>query len=132
MTEGMMRIAGGDFRMGSDRFYPEEGPVHTASVAAFEIDTTPVTTARFGEFVDATGYVTTAERTLSAAQFPQLSAEERAPGSMVFTMTPGPVDLRDWREWWRWVPGADWRRPSGPGASITDREHPPGGRVVFA
>lgn len=131
VTERMTRIAGGDFRMGSDRFYPEEGPVHRASVAPFELDTDPVTNARFGEFVDATGYVTTAERPLSAEQFPQLSAEEREPGSMVFTMTAGPVDLRDWRRWWRWVPGADWRHPSGPGSSISDRQDHPVVQVSF-
>ncbi len=47
------------------------------------------------------------------------------PGSLVFTMTPGPVDLRHLSQWWTWTPGACWRRPEGPGTSIEHRlDHP--------
>jgi formylglycine-generating enzyme required for sulfatase activity len=121
----MAVIDGGTFTMGSDRFYPEEGPVHEVTLASFELDPAPVTNSEFAEFVAATGYVTTAERPLTVEQFPQLSGSERAPGSMVFTMTGGPVDLRDWRQWWQWVPGADWRHPTGPDSSLSDRwDHP--------
>ncbi|MFP3465847.1 formylglycine-generating enzyme family protein [Leifsonia sp. SIMBA_070] len=131
MAPEMISIHGGVFRMGSDRFYPEEGPVHEVAVEPFELDATPVTVAQFAAFVDATGYVTTAERPLSEEQFPELPEEERAPGSMVFTMTRGPVDLRDWRQWWRWVPGADWRHPSGPGSSVDERADHPVVQVSF-
>ena len=117
--------------MGSERFYPEEGPVHDRIVESFELDATPVTTAQFAEFVAATGYVTTAERPLTVEQFPQLTRAEREPGSMVFTMTAGPVDLGDWRQWWEWVAGADWRHPSGPDSSVDDRQDHPVVQVSF-
>jgi formylglycine-generating enzyme required for sulfatase activity len=56
------------------------------------------------------------ERQLPAGA--KLPPEALVPGSLVFTPTPGPVDLRDWSQWWRWVPGADWRHPTGPGSSL--------------
>ena len=121
----LVRIPAGTFLMGSDEFYPEEGPVHERFVDSFEIDAHPVTNAQFAAFVEATGYLTVAEEPLAAGQFPSLPKEERVPGSMVFTPTVGPVDLRDWRRWWAWVPGACWREPSGPGSGIDDRtDHP--------
>jgi formylglycine-generating enzyme required for sulfatase activity len=111
--------------MGSDDFYPEESPAHTVSVAGFAIERHPVTNAQFARFVDDTGYVTIAEKPLDAADFPDVPPEERAPGALVFRPTAGPVDLRNWRAWWTWVPGACWRHPTGPDASIADRgEHP--------
>ena len=109
----MRAIEGGTFLMGSEEFYADEGPVHAASVGAFLIDRNPVTTAQFADFVAATGYVTTAERELPAADFPDLAAHERAPGSLAFRATDGPVALRDWRQWWTWITGASWRRPFG-------------------
>lgn len=79
----------------------------------------------FARFVEATGYRTTAEQPLDATQFPQLTDEERRPGSMVFTQTSGPVDLGDWRQWWRWVEGADWQHPTGPHSGIQELpDHP--------
>jgi formylglycine-generating enzyme required for sulfatase activity len=49
---------------------------------------------------------------------PEPDASLLVPGSLVFTPTKEPVDLRDWSQWWRWVPGASWRHPRGPGSSI--------------
>jgi formylglycine-generating enzyme len=47
------------------------------------------------------------------------------PGSLVFTGTPGPVDLRHLQQWWAWVPGACWRRPEGGPSNIEERaDHP--------
>ncbi len=121
----MVRIDGGVFTMGSAQFYSDEQPVHRREVASFWIDQHAVTNRRFSEFVADSGYVTVAERALPAADFPGLAMAERAPGSMVFTPTAGPVDLRDWRQWWRWVPGACWRRPTGPGSSADElADHP--------
>jgi formylglycine-generating enzyme required for sulfatase activity len=118
-------IAGGDYLMGSDRHYPEEGPAHRASVGAFCIDRDEVTNARFAAFVAATGYVTVAERPLDPADFPGAPAENLVPGSLVFTPTVGPVDLRHLSQWWTWTPGASWRCPDGPSSSIDDRlDHP--------
>ncbi|MET0901383.1 MAG: formylglycine-generating enzyme family protein [Mycobacterium sp.] len=111
--------------MGSADFYPEETPVHTVEVAPFAIERHPVTNAQFADFVADTGYVTVAERTLDAALYPGVAEQDLAPGALVFRPTPGPVDLRDWRQWWTWEPGASWQRPFGPGSSIQDRlDHP--------
>ena len=76
---GMVWIEGGEFNMGSDRHYPEERPVHRARVGGFWIDRNPVTNARYREFVDATGYVTVAERALDASQYPQRALRNRPP-----------------------------------------------------
>lgn len=125
MTDDMVLLPGGTFSMGSDDFYPDERPVHARTVAPFWVDRTEVTTAQFALFVAATGYVTVAERPLDEADVPGATAAERAPGSLVFTPTRGPVDLDDWRQWWRWQPGAQWRHPEGPGSSVEGRGNHP-------
>lgn len=127
----MVLLPGGSFTMGSDDFYPDERPAHEASVDAFWIDVHPVTNEDFARFVAATGYTTLAERALDPAEFPGLPAEDLAPGSLVFTPTTGPVDLGDWRQWWRWQPGASWRHPEGPGSSVDERARHPVVQVAF-
>jgi len=122
VTATMHRIRGGTFLMGSEQYYADEGPVHEVAVADFLIDQHPVTNRQFAAFVADTDYVTTAERPLSADEFPELSESERAPGSLAFRPTPGPVSLVDWRQWWEWVPGAHWRTPFGTGPAGDD--HP--------
>lgn len=118
-------LAGGVFTMGSDRHYPEEAPAHRVRVGGFWIDSTPVTNAEFARFVDATGYTTAAETPPNPADFPDAPPENLVPGSMVFTPTRGPVDLRHLSQWWRWVPGASWRHPEGPGSDLARRaDHP--------
>ena len=125
MLTDLVDLPGGAFRMGSIDFYPEEAPVHTVTVEPFAIERHPVTNAQFAEFVDATGYVTVAEQALDPADFPGVPKADLLPGALVFRPTAGPVDLRDWRQWWTWVPGACWRRPFGPQSSIDDRtDHP--------
>ncbi len=104
--------------MGSTSFYPEEAPIHTVQVAAFAIERHPVTNAQFAQFVDRTGYVTVAERDLDPALYPGANPADLVPGALVFRPTTGPVDLRDWRQWWEWQPGACWRHPFGPGRGI--------------
>ena len=99
--------------MGSTGFYPEEAPIHTATVSAFAIETSPVTNAQFDEFVTATGYVTIAERELDPVLYPGADPAALVPGGLVFRPTGGPVDLRDW-QWWDSTPGACWRHPFGP------------------
>jgi len=118
-------VPGGTFQMGSSRFYPEEGPVHPATVQGFWMDRHPVTNARFAEFVKATGYVTVAERAPDPADYPGALPELLVPGSVVFRPPPGPVDLRDHFAWWSWVPGAGWRHPTGPESSLEGREDHP-------
>ena len=120
-----MWIDAGSFRMGSDRHYPEEAPVHTVAVDGFWIRPTQVTNREFAGFVDATGYVTVAERPLDPADYPGAPVENLVPGSLVFEMTRGPVDLSRLDTWWRWTPGTSWRHPEGPGSSIDERlDHP--------
>jgi len=124
-------IEGGSFLMGSDRHYPEEAPQHSVEVGSFFIDPTPVTNRQFAEFVKATGYVTVAERPLNPADYPGAAPEMLAPGALVFHRTTGPVNLRDIRNWWRWVPGANWRRPEGRGSSLANRQTHPVVQVAY-
>ncbi len=102
--------------MGSTSFYPEEAPVHTATVGSLAVERHPVTNAQFAEFVADTGYVTVAERPLDPALYPGVATEDLLPGALVFRQTAGPVDLRNWQQWWDWAPGASWRHPFGPGS----------------
>jgi len=118
----MVALPGGTFRMGSDRFYPEERPVREVSVEGLWIDRHPVTVAEFRRFVNTTGHVTWAEQAPEPADYPDADPSDLAPGSLVFHKTDGPVDLREVRNWWRWTPGADWRRPEGPGSNVGGRE----------
>ncbi len=121
----LRRIPAGEFLMGSDDFYPEEAPSHRVYVDEFEIEVTPVTNSQYSCFVDETGYLTIAEHPLPKAQFPDLSDEQRSPGSMVFYPTAGPVDLENMGRWWGWTRGASWRCPEGVGTSWRDRpDHP--------
>ncbi|WP_460796051.1 formylglycine-generating enzyme family protein [Microbacterium sp. GXF0217] len=130
-THDQVLLDGGTFLMGSDEFYPDERPVHERAVAPFRIDRYEVTNAQYAVFVDDTGYVTVAERELDPAKFAGADPADLVPGSMVFTPTTGPVDLRDWRNWWRWQPGASWRRPFGPDSTIDDRAQHPVVHVAF-
>jgi formylglycine-generating enzyme len=121
----VVRLEGGSFAMGSDRHEPEEAPAHRVEVDAFGISPCAVTNAEFADFVRATGHVTVAERPLDPAEFPGAPPENLVPGSLVFTPTRGPVDLRHLSQWWAWVPGACWARPEGPGSSVAERaDHP--------
>ena len=124
----MVWIQGGEFSMGGigKQTRPDEFPAHTVRVSGFWMDETEVTNAQFQKFVRATKYVTTAERKPEWKELkkqlppgtPEPPASKLVPGSMVFKLTPGPVPLNDFSQWWAWVPGADWKHPFGPGSSI--------------
>lgn len=131
----MAWIPGGTFLMGSDhklaRF--DERPAHAVRVKGFWMDVTHVTNDQFAEFVRQTGYVTTAERKPDWETIrvqlppgvPRPPDEVLVPGAMVFAGTAAPVRLDDYSRWWRYVPGANWRRPQGPGSSIAGKgDHP--------
>jgi formylglycine-generating enzyme len=128
---GMARIPGGSFRMGSESFYPDEAPVREVEVDGFWMDERPVTAAEFRRFVRETDYVTLAEKAPIAEEYPDADPELLVPGSLVFTPTPGPVPLNDFRNWWEWKPGAYWKRPGGPGTTINGRDHHPVVHVAF-
>lgn len=132
---GMAWIPPGKFLMGSDSklAQPNERPAHPVTVDGFWIDVTHVTNDQFAQFVRQTGYVTTAERKPDWDTIrvqlppgtPRPPDEVLVPGGMVFVGTRAPVNLRDYTQWWRYVPGAQWRHPQGPGSSIEGKgDHP--------
>lgn len=121
----MSWIPGGEFRMGSEDFYPDERPLRRVAVDGFWMDEHPVTAAEFRRFVRETEYVTVSERPLDPADYPDADPELLVPGSLVFRKTAGPVPLDDVRHWWEYVPGAYWKRPGGPGTTINGRDRHP-------
>ncbi len=128
----LVDLPGGTFRMGSDAFYAEEGPVHEAPVEPFAIARYAVTNGEFATFVEATGYLTVAERPLDPTDFTGAELTSLEPGSLVFTPTAGAVDLRDWRQWWTWTPGASWRHPRGPDSDLAGLGEHPVVQVAYA
>lgn len=127
---GMVLIRGGEFVMGSNAedARPDEKPAHKVKVSSFYMDATEVTNAEFRAFVNATGYVTTAEKTPSKedimAQLPPGSPpppdELFTPGSLVFVTPENPAEY-----WWKWTPGANWKHPHGPNSSIDGKDDYP-------
>ena len=128
---GMRHLDGGRFRMGSDRFYPEEAPVRDVAVDPFWIDETPVTNAQFARFVAETGYVTIAEIAPDPDDYPGISPDMMRAGSLVFEKTAGPVDIDDYTSWWDFRFGADWRHPLGPGSSTGGLEDHPVVHIAY-
>src|SRR5947209_2082547 len=129
--EGMQRVPGGEFAMGSADFYPEEAPVRRVEVEGFWIDERPVTVGQFRRFVKQAGYVTVAERQLDPELFPGADPAMLVPGSLVFRPARAPVDLSDVRNWWSYVPGARWDRPEGPASDTATRERHPVSQVAY-
>jgi formylglycine-generating enzyme required for sulfatase activity len=124
--EGMVWIPGGRFWMGTTHAQMEDArPVHQVEIKGFWMDRTDVTNEEFARFVKATGYVTIAERPLSPKEFPNLAPDERAAGSVVFTPPSGPIPLDNALAWWKFVHGANWRHPQGPGSDIAGKEKYP-------
>lgn len=110
-----------------------ELPQHKVHVDPFFMDETEVTNAQFQAFVDATGYLTTAERPVDweelRKQFPPGTSkpadDKLQPGSLVFTPTQKPVPFNDMSQWWSWTRGANWKHPEGPGSDLKGRENHP-------
>lgn len=127
----MRWIPGGEFLMGAEGFYPEEGPVRRVRVDGFWIDEKPVTNAEFRRFIKATGYRTVAERAPDPALYPDADPALLVPGSLVFQRPSHRVPLDDARAWWAYVPGACWKHPEGPGSSLHGREHHPVVHVAY-
>ena len=128
---GMVWVGGGEFTMGtdSDLGWPDEKPAHRVRVDGFWMDEHEVTNAQFRAFVEATGYVTTAEKAPRLeevmAQLPPGSPpppkENLVPGSLVFTPPAGRVNLDDVSQWWAWTPGRTGSIPKGLAAASRAR-----------
>ena len=128
LSEGMVWIPGGEFSMGCDdprgkpfggkEPMPDARPVHRVHIDGFWIDATEVTNDQFAAFVAATGYVTVAETPPRAEDFPGAPRENLVAGSIVFSPPDGPVALDNHYQWWAYIPGANWRHPTGPDSSI--------------
>lgn len=129
---GMVWIPAGSFTMGSDDHYSEERPARSAYTDGFWIDRTPVTNRDFAAFVAATGHVTVAETAPDPADYPGIDPALIVPASIVFTPPPGRVDLRDHRQWWTMLPGADWRHPDGLDSTIEGLDEHPAVHIAYA
>jgi len=134
-VKGMVFIKGGDFMMGGDNSQAsaDEYPKHEVKVNGFWMDATEVTNAEFAKFVEATHYITTAEKkpdwdemkqTLPPGT-PKPPDSVMVAASLVFHQTSGPVNLQDYSQWWQWVKGADWKHPQGPNSNIKGKENYP-------
>jgi formylglycine-generating enzyme required for sulfatase activity len=128
----MVQIPGGVFTMGSNHHYPEEAPAHRVSVDGFLMDATPVTNNRFEAFVRETGYVTAAELPPDPKDYPGALPEMMRPGSLVFVAPKTMISRSEWGSWWKFVFGADWRHPYGPGSNIEGRGQHPVLHINFA
>ena len=130
-SDGMVRIEGGRFLMGSDQAYPEEGPAHPVEVSSFWIDAHAVTNAAFARFIAATGYLTFAERPIDPADFPNVASDKLRPGGIVFRQPASrTAPVRD-LSWWSYVPGACWRHPDGPETTIDGKENDPVVQIAY-
>lgn len=132
---GMVWVEGGSFMMGApdSKGMPNEYPAHHVTVDGFWMDATEVTNEQFAEFVKATGYITIAEKKIDWEELkkqlppgtPKPAESDLQPGSMVFIPTTTTVAMDDISQWWKWVPGVNWRQPEGPGSSINGKENFP-------
>lgn len=119
--------------MGSDNpMFKDARPWHRVNLDAFWIDKTLVTNQQFARFVKATGYVTVAERTPTAEEFPNADKENLVAGSVVFTPPDHPVPLSNHLLWWGYVQGANWRHPQGPATNLGGKEKHPVVQVAYA
>ncbi len=131
--EGMVWIPGGEFSMGAQdppdmndtvgmQATTDSRPVHRVFVDGFWMDATEVTNAQFAKFVNATGYVTVAEKAPRAEDFPGAPPENLVAGSVIFSPPNRPVPLNDHFQWWAYEKGASWRRPLGAGTTIEGKD----------
>jgi sulfatase modifying factor 1 len=133
--QGMALIPGGEFSMGAQnppdmddvgmKATLDSRPVHRVYVDGFFMDKTDVTNAQFAAFAKATGYITVAERKPRAEDYPGAPPENLIAGSVIFAPPDHPVSLKDYFQWWTYVPGANWRHPIGPKSNIVGKENYP-------
>ena len=139
--EGMVWIPGGEFSMGANdppdmdevgmKATEDARPIHRVYVDGFFMDKTDVTNAQFAAFVKATNYITVAERTPRAEDFPGAPPDNLVAGSVVFSPTDHPVPLDNHFQWWTYVPGTNWRHPLGPQSDLKGKESYPVVHVAY-
>jgi sulfatase modifying factor 1 len=139
--EGMAWIPGGEFSMGANEPLDKDDvgmkatldarPIHRVYVGGFYMDKTDVTNSQFVQFVEATGYVTVAERTPRAEDFPDAPPENLVAGSVVFSPPNRPVPLNNHFQWWSYVHGANWRHPGGPNSNIRGKDNFPVVHIAY-
>ena len=141
--DGMVWIPGGEFSMGAAdpigadnndvgmHATDDSRPIHRVYVDSFWMDKTEVTNEQFAAFAKATNYITVAERTPQAKDFPDAPAENLVAGSVVFSPPDHAVPLNDHFQWWSYVKGANWRHPQGPESSITGKEKYPVVQIAY-
>lgn len=140
-VEGMVWIPGGTFVMGTDETeaYAHERPAHQVKLKGFWMDVTEVTNLQFQAFVEATGYLTVAERKPTWEDLKEQSPpgtpappdSVMVPGALVFNPPGYPVMLNDYSQWWRWQPGTSWKHPEGPGSTLEGRMQFPVVHVAY-
>jgi formylglycine-generating enzyme len=139
---GMVWIPGGEFSMGAQdppdvndsvgmQATRDSRPIHRVYVDGFWMDKSEVTNDQFAAFVKATGYVTIAEKTPLAKDFPGAPPENLVAGSVVFSAPAHAVPLDNHLQWWSYAKGANWRRPLGPGSSIEGKGNLPVVHVAY-
>ena len=103
-------------------------------LSSFLMDIHEVTNKEFKEFTDATGYQTTAEKKVDweilKKQLPPGTPKPDdsllVPGSLVFFQPKKNIsNTLDFSQWWKWVKGANWKNPYGPGSNINGIEDHP-------
>jgi sulfatase modifying factor 1 len=139
--KGMVWVPGGEFSMGAKDIpgmnmvgmeaTKDSQPIHRVYVDGFYMDKTVVANAQFAAFVKATGYITIAEKTPTAEEFPGAPPENLVAGSVVFSPPKDPVPLNDHLQWWSYVKGASWRHPTGPSSSIVGRGNYPVVQIAY-
>ena len=139
--EGMVWIPGGEFSMGAAeqpgmndvgmQATRDSRPIHRVYVDGFWMDATEVTNQQFSKFIAATNYVTVAERTPRAEDFPGAPPENLVAGAVIFSPPNHPVPLNDHFQWWSYAKGANWRHPDGPGSNIAGRDQYPVVQIAY-
>jgi formylglycine-generating enzyme len=135
VTANMVWITAGEYIMGTEDpdATANERPAHRVKIDDFWIDECDVTNAEFRRFIEATGYLTTAERPINWQELkkqvppgtPRPPQEMLRPGSLVFTPPSAPVNLSDPSAWWCWTVGASWKHPQGPQSNIIGKDNYP-------
>lgn len=132
----MIWVPAGGYKMGATAF-SDAKPIHYVSIPGFWIDQHLITNAQFALFVGATGYQTFAERALSPKDFPTVPLDMLIPGSIVFTDAPIDTSAKTNKvlkavQNWKFVGGANWRKPEGPGSTIQGKEDAPVVHIGYA